>query len=71
MSLLSHRGILIVLNKLSKYKSSRALNSRPLALLTTCVTNLPTQHYVSMFQVLFFCLVHCASKINKIVYLVN
>jgi hypothetical protein len=39
---------------LEKYKLYRVSNLRPLALLTTCLTSLPTQHYVFMFQVLFF-----------------
>jgi hypothetical protein len=37
----------------------------------TCLTSLPTQHYVSMLQVLFFRVFYCASQINKIVSLVN
>jgi hypothetical protein len=54
-----------------KYKSSRVSNWRPLTLLTTCLISLPTRHYMFMFLVLFFWVVYYASKINKIVSLVN
>jgi hypothetical protein len=47
------------------------MNSKPLALPTTCLTTFPTQHYVLMFRVLIFWVVYCASQINKIMSLVN
>jgi hypothetical protein len=46
-------------------------NSKPLALLLTCLTSLPIQYYVFIFWVLFFWVVCCASQIHKIMSLVN
>jgi hypothetical protein len=64
-----HINIFLVLNKLWKCKV-KVSNSRPLALVTTYLTNSLTHHYESMFWV-FFLVIHYSSQINTIVSLLN